>query len=102
MTYKINLEIPPASLRLLIDLVSDAQNRYAERITMTLCHPCRTKEENEARLDEAMFSKNRYNEYTDLLKRFTKLHQRLTQYVRRRRTSKRARSALYINLILSE
>ena len=68
MTYKINLEIPPASLRLLIDLLSDAQNTYAERITTTLCHPCRTAEENETRLQEAKFLKFRYNDYTDLLK----------------------------------
>lgn len=68
MTYKINFEIAPLMLRLLIDLVSDAQNTYAERVTMYLCNPCRTEEENETRLQEAMFAKCRYNEYTDLLK----------------------------------
>ena len=68
MTYKINLEIAPANLRLLINLVSDAQNTYAERITTTLCHPCRTEAENEARLEEAKFLTFRYNDYTDLLK----------------------------------
>ena len=68
MKYKITLEIAPGKFRQLIDLVSDAQNTYAERITMTLCKPCRTAEENEMRLQDAMFSKCRYNEYTDLLK----------------------------------
>ncbi len=67
MTYKITLEIAPGKLGQLIDLVSDAQNTYAERITMKLCHPCRTAEENETRLQDIMFLTCRYNEYTDLL-----------------------------------
>lgn len=68
MTYKINFEIAPSKLRLLIDLVSDAQNTYAERITMTLCQSCKTEEENAARLQEAIFLRFCYNDYTDLLK----------------------------------
>ena len=67
MKYKITLEIAPGKFRQLIDLVSDAQNTYAERITMKLCHPCRTAEENETRLQDIMFLTCRYNEYTDLL-----------------------------------
>lgn len=67
MKYKITLEIAPIKLRQLIDLVSDAQNTYAERLTMKLCYPCRTSEESEQRSQDITFLTCRYNEYTDLL-----------------------------------
>ena len=67
MKYKITLEIAPGKLRQLIDLVSDAQNTYAERITMKLCHPCKTSEESATRFPDITFLTCRYNEYTDLL-----------------------------------
>lgn len=68
MKFKINLEIAPLHLRQLIDLVSDAQNKYAERISMMLCRSCATDEERQAQLSDITFLRCRYDEYTALLK----------------------------------